>query len=72
MASDAQTPTFTVRFPDNLHKAISASAARQGESLNALLQDLAETYLRQEDERRLFDSFTRPGESFEECEIAFF
>ena len=29
-------------------------------------------YLRQEEERRLFDSFTRLGEDFEGSEIAFF
>ena len=69
MASETQTRTFTVRFPDNLHQAVSASAAQQRKSLNALLQDLAETYLRQEEERRLFDSFTRLGERLEECNV---
>jgi len=72
MESDAQKPTFTVRFPETLYQAVSASAARQHKSLDALLQDIAEIHLRQEEERRLFDSFTRLGESLEESETAFF
>ena len=72
MESDAQTPTFAVRFPNNLHQAVRDSAARQGISLNELLREIAETHLRQEEERRLFDSFTRLGENFEEGDATFF
>jgi hypothetical protein len=71
MAARTGSKSFTVRFPDDLHHAASDAAARREKSLNALLQEITEAYLRQEEERELFDSFTRLGEDLEECDVEF-
>jgi hypothetical protein len=54
--------SFTVRFPEALHQAASDAAARSRMSLELLVLEATEAYLRQQEEQRLFDSYTRLGE----------
>lgn len=67
----AQTPSLTVRLPGDLHRAVSAAAARSHCSLNALVRQALEAYLQQEADERLRDSFSRLGDALEEGEVEF-
>ena len=69
MRTKIASRTFTVRFPEELHQEISSVAAQRQQSLNALLQGIAEAFLREQEEKALFESFTRLGENLEECDI---
>ena len=71
MATRIAAKSFTVRFPDELHRAASEAAARNRISLNALLLEITEEYLLREEERQLFDSFTRLGEDLAECDVEY-
>jgi hypothetical protein len=71
MTATREARSFTVRLPGELHNAASEAAARNGSSLNKLLQRLVEEYLRKEAEQQLFDSFTRLGEDLAECDVEY-
>ena len=65
---NAPLKTFTIRFPEGLHQAASDAAARSRVSLEALIQEATESFLRQQEEQRLFDSYTRLGEELAQRE----
>ena len=67
----AATRTFTVRFPEQLHRLAAETAAASGVSLNQLLQRAIEAYLRDEEARQLFDSYSRLGEDPSECDVEY-
>ena len=69
MATTVTARSFTVRLPADLHRAATDAAARRKLSLNFLLQELVEAYVRQEEVRLLYDSFTKLGEDLEECSV---
>ena len=71
MAIKSSAKTFTVRFPDKLHASLTTAASRRQKSLNNLMQEITEAYLRQEEEKALFDSYTRLGEDMQECSVAY-
>jgi len=59
MTTATEAKAFTVRLPAELHDAASEAAARNGCSLNKLLQGPVQDYLRREEDKRRFDSFSR-------------
>ena len=71
MKPQSAIKTLTVRFPLTLHEAAAVAAGRSQKSLNAWIQEVIERHLRDEQERRLFDSFSRLGENAEECDVEF-
>jgi HicB family len=71
MKRTQQTTSLTVRFPSDLHRAASQAAARAHVSLNAWLRDAAEQRVKEEEERELFDSFSRLADEPSECDVEF-
>jgi hypothetical protein len=71
MAATSGSRTFTVRFPDKLHQSLSASAALRRKSMNTLMQEITEEYLRQEQEKAHFDSYSLLREDRDECSVDF-
>lgn len=69
MASDQKT--MSLRLPAALHLATRRLAQRRGISLNALIQQSLEALLRDEEEKRFYDSFTLLGEDLEACDVAY-
>ncbi|MCC6730866.1 MAG: hypothetical protein IT208_16170 [Chthonomonadales bacterium] len=63
----------TVRLPDGVHQALRHQSARTRTSLNDMFRTMVERYLREEEERELFEGFERLGQDAEEsrAEYAF-
>jgi hypothetical protein len=70
MDTSSKPRSLTIRLPDPLHRAAREAAARKHVSLSAWMQDLVEANLREQDEQRLFDSYTRLGEDADGAEYA--
>jgi len=71
MAVKSAPRTFTVRFPAKLHESLSKVAGKRRKSLNILMQEITEEYLKQEEDKELFDSFTRLGEDMDSESVEF-
>lgn len=71
MAVKLSPRTFTVRFPAKLHESISKVADKRRKSLNILIQEITEEYVTREEEKELFDSFTRLGEDMDTNSVEF-
>jgi hypothetical protein len=65
------TKNLTLRLPEELHRAAVDAAARSHVSLNELIREATETYLRQKEDQELFDSYTRLGQDLAECDVEY-
>ncbi len=53
---------FTVRIPLSLHKRIKEVLKRENKSLNAVVRELMQEWLKKEQEKELFEAFSVVGE----------
>ena len=63
--------TTTLRLPDEMADAIKAAAAAQGTTMNDLVRSLIGIYLKEEEEKRLYDAFTLLGSDPEESSVEY-
>src|SRR5262245_55488966 len=67
----AMMKTLSIRLPEALHRAARETAEQNQQSLNSLLQEALERYLREAEDQQLFDSYSRLGEEPGECDVEF-
>ena len=53
---------FTVRIPLSLHKKIKKALKRENKSLNTVIRELMQEWLKKEQEKELFEAFGAVGE----------
>lgn len=53
--------TTTLRLPDELAEALRDAATKRGRAVSDLVRSLIDAYLREEEERQLYDDFTLLG-----------
>ena len=53
---------FTVRVPISLHKSIKKILKRENKSLNAVVRELMQEWLKKEQQKELFEAFSIVGE----------
>lgn len=64
--------SLTLRLPETLYSAGNAVAGRRKVSMNALVCESLAAYLREEEDRALFDAFTLAGDAEDaDAEFAF-
>ncbi len=63
------TVGFTVRIPSSLHRRIKKVLKKEKRSLNSIVGELIEEWLRKEQEKELFEAFGKAGD--EDVEYAF-
>lgn len=56
------TVSFTVRIPISLHKRVKETLKRKNKSLNAVVKELMQEWLKKEQEKELFEAFSIVGE----------
>lgn len=56
------TVSFTVRIPIPLHKKVKETLKRKNKSLNAVVKELMQEWLKKEQEKELFEAFSIVGE----------
>lgn len=61
--------SFTVRIPTSLHKKAKEISKMENKSLNKVIRELVKEWLKKEEERLLFEAFSKVGE--EDIEYAF-
>ena len=54
--------SFTVRIPISLHKRVKETLKRKNKSLNAVVKELMQEWLKKEQEKELFEAFSIVGE----------
>jgi hypothetical protein len=70
MTSKSEIKSLTLRLPESLYSAGNAVAGRRKVSMNALVCESLAAYLREEEDRTLFDAFTQAGEA-DDADIEF-
>ena len=63
------TKFLTLRLPPDLYQSSRLVAEQRHISLNALIQESLQALVRAEQQRRLFDDYTRLGEDAEGCDV---
>ena len=72
MIPKSEIKSLTLRLPETLYSAGNAVAGRRKVSMNALVCESLAAYLRDEEDRLLFDAFTQAGSSDDaDAEFAF-
>ncbi|MEF3245495.1 MAG: type II toxin-antitoxin system HicB family antitoxin [Caldisericaceae bacterium] len=61
--------SFTVRIPASLHKKAKEISKIENKSLNEVIRELVKEWLKKEEEKLLFEAFSKVGE--EDIEYAF-
>lgn len=61
----------TLRLPDGMARAVKSAAAEKGTTVNDLVRSLIADFLRAEQERMLYDGFSRLGADPQECDVEF-
>ncbi len=66
-----KTKALTIRLPEELYRAGAETAKRRKVSLNRLVQESLETALRAEEDRQLYEEFTRLGRDKELTDVEY-
>lgn len=61
--------TTTLRLPDEMAQAVKSTASAKGMSVNDLVRSAIGAYLKAQEEKELYDAFTRLGANPEEANV---